>query len=165
MTAKDGHSLWKSDVLHILVACNPEIKMDGVSAASAIFQLLQATAFLANGLYKTCQRLRGAGYQFRDLEKQVRWIESHLQSCQYAMSQIHPSLITPAVEESMTIAVVDASDSLKKLHDICARVWSVNDMSSRIKWVLKYRQPVDATLTGLLRSREHLEAAMQPLLL
>ena len=137
--------------------------MEVVGGAAAVLQLIQITTESAKGLCSACKHLYNAGKEFRSAEEQVSWIQIHLQTCEYAISQIHPALVTPGIELSITLAVTGANSHLLELQEVCTKIQNVNSLASRVEWVFKNRQRVAAVLGGLERGQKALESAMQPL--
>ena len=135
--------------------------MEVVGAAAGVLQVVQTVGLLANGIFAACRRLHNAPKEFNDLEIQVSWIRSHLQSCENTLTRFNTDLLTPDIELSLTLALTEASSCFLELQDLISRVENVSSIESRIRWAAHNRSRASMVLKRLGDCRKRIESAMQ----
>jgi hypothetical protein len=124
-------------------------------------QLVQTVGLLANGVFAACRRLHYAPKEFNELEVQVSWIRSHLQSCENTLANFSSDLLTPDIELSLTLALTEANSSFLELQDVISRIENVSNIESRIRWAAHNRSRASMVLKRLGDCRKRMESAMQ----
>ena len=134
--------------------------MEAIGGAAGVLQLVQAVGLLANGVFATCQRLHNAPKEIRDLEMQVSWFKSHLQSCETTLSKIYPDLLTPDIEISLTLALTEGSSCFLELQRIVSRVEDGSSIDSRVRWAAHTRSRAGKILSRLQDCNKRMESAI-----